>query len=140
MTDDRRRGRRSCHRSSVICHLTLTFANMRISFTEHESFVLTTISEAAARLNLPCYLIGGFVRDKVIGRATKDADIVCIGDGIELAHKVASSFDPKPVVAYFKNFGTAQIKLEDFEIEFVGARKESYTYDSRKPEVSPGNI
>ena len=113
---------------------------MQIHFTEKELMVFKKIEAAAEQLQLPCYLIGGFVRDKVIGRDTKDADIVCFGDGIELAHKVAASFHPKPIVAYFKNFGTAQIKLEDFEVEFVGARKESYRQDSRKPEVVPGSI
>ncbi|MFX8797789.1 hypothetical protein ABTM57_20925, partial [Acinetobacter baumannii] len=63
------------------------------------------------------------------------------GDGIALAHAVAKQFKPKPYVAYFKNFGTAQIKLSDgFEIEFVGARKESYRSDSRKPDVVPGTL
>lgn len=113
---------------------------MPIHFTEKELKVFKKIEAAAEQLQLPCYLIGGFVRDKVIGRDTKDADIVCMGDGIELAHKVAASFQPKPIVAYFKNFGTAQIKLEDFEVEFVGARKESYRNHSRKPEVEPGTI
>lgn len=94
----------------------------------------------AAGLQMPCYLIGGFVRDKLIGRPTKDADIVCLGDGILLANKVAEQFNPVPTVAFFKNFGTAQIKLNDFEIEFVGARKESYNYSSRKPEVEPGTL
>lgn len=102
--------------------------------------IFEKIAAAAEQQQVPCYLIGGFVRDKIIGRPTKDADIVCIGDGIELAHKVASFFDPKPIVAYFKTFGTAQIKLDDFEVEFVGARKESYNHDSRKPEVLPGSI
>ncbi|RYZ65759.1 MAG: HD domain-containing protein, partial [Proteobacteria bacterium] len=68
------------------------------------------------------------------------ADIVCVGDGIELAHKVADRFSPKPTVAYFKTYGTAQLKLDDFEIEFVGARKESYGYHSRNPEVIPGTL
>jgi putative nucleotidyltransferase with HDIG domain len=80
------------------------------------------------------------VRDKLIGRKTKDADIVCVGDGIELAHQVARHFSPKPTVAYFKKFGTAQIKLDGFEIEFVGARKESYRYHSRNPDVLPGTL
>jgi poly(A) polymerase len=113
---------------------------MEINCTDRELQVFEKISTAAAQLQVPCYLIGGFVRDKIIGRNTKDADIVCIGDGIELAHKVASAFSPKPTVAYFKTFGTAQIKLDDFEVEFVGARKESYSQDSRKPEVAPGTI
>ncbi len=103
-------------------------------------FIFKKISHVAAELNLPCYLIGGFVRDKIIGRPTKDADIVCLGDGIALAHKVAERFNPAPTVAFFKNFGTAQIKIADFEIEFVGARKESYRTESRNPEVEPGTL
>lgn len=113
---------------------------MNIEFTGRELEIFRTVMQAADALSVPSWLIGGFVRDKIIGRPTKDADIVCLGDGIELAHAVAAMFDPKPPVSYFKNFGTAQIKLPDLELEFVGARKESYTYDSRKPEVSPGSI
>ncbi len=113
---------------------------MDIPCSEKEMFVFHKIAHAAAELNVPCYLIGGFVRDKRIERATKDADIVCVGDGIELAHKVAHRFQPVPPVSYFKNFGTAQIRIGDWEIEFVGARKESYRYHSRNPEVSPGTL
>lgn len=102
--------------------------------------ILRKIGAAAKELQVPAYLIGGFVRDKIIGRPTKDADIVCIGDGIALAHAVAERFAPKPSVSFFKNFGTAQIKVDGFEIEFVGARKESYRSDSRKPEVSAGTL
>src|ERR1700704_6613407 len=75
---------------------------------------------------------------KKIARAA--ADLVCVGDGIELAHKVADSFQPRPSVSFFKNFGTAHIRLEDWDIEFVGARKESYRYHSRNPEVVPGTL
>lgn len=113
---------------------------MQIVCTDKEFFVFEKIAAAADVLQVPCYLIGGFVRDKIIGRPTKDADIVCMGDGIELAHAVAESFQPKPAVAYFKTFGTAQIKLSHLEVEFVGARKESYSHNSRKPEVVPGSI
>ncbi|MBS1597943.1 MAG: HD domain-containing protein [Bacteroidetes bacterium] len=153
---------------------------MEINCTEKELFVLKKIAHAAQELNAPCYVIGGFVRDKILDRPTKDADIVCVGDGIELANKVADRFQPRPAVAIFKNFGTAQIKLnlplassdreeidgkpfhevdknktqqlannspstgggrgEAFEIEFVGARKESYRYHSRNPEVLPGTL
>ncbi len=113
---------------------------MDINCSEKELFVFEKIARAAAALGTPAYLIGGFVRDKLIGRPTKDADIVCVGDGIMLAHKVAESLKPKPSVSYFKNFGTAQIKHEDWEIEFVGARKESYRAESRNPEVEPGTL
>jgi poly(A) polymerase len=113
---------------------------MDLSFTHTEQVVFDKIAKAAAELSLPAFLIGGFVRDKIIGRPTKDADIVCLGDGIALAHRVADLFEPRPTVAYFKNFGTAQIKLPAFEIEFVGARKESYQPDSRKPQVETGSL
>ncbi|MBN9299627.1 MAG: HD domain-containing protein [Filimonas sp.] len=113
---------------------------MEINCTGKELFLLKKISKAAEELNLPSFLIGGFVRDKIIGRPTKDADIVCLGDGISLAHQVANQFSPVPTVAYFKNFGTAQVKVHDFEVEFVGARKESYRAESRKPEVEAGTL
>src|SRR6201996_3391902 len=113
---------------------------MDINSSEKERFVFKKIARAAAALGTPAYLIGGFVRDKLIGRPTKDADIVCAGDGIVLAQKVADSLVPKPTVSFFKNFGTAQIKWNDWEIEFVGARKESYREHSRNPEVEPGTI
>src|SRR6201996_1186141 len=113
---------------------------MDINLTEKERFVFEQVAKAAEALGTPAFLIGGFVRDKLIGRPTKDADIVCAGDGIALAGKVAESLQPKPAVAWFKNFGTAQIKWNDLEIEFVGARKESYREASRKPEVEPGTI
>ncbi len=139
-------------RTAYIC-------NMHIVYSDKEQLILKKISKAAQELNVPAFLIGGFVRDKIIGRATKDADIVCLGDGIALANKVAGKFHPKPYVSFFKNFGTAQIIIkfpssvnsqapsplekagdEVFEIEFVGARKESYNYDSRNPEVEPGSL
>ena len=123
---------------------------MQIPLTDKEQFILKKIAAAAEELNVQAFLIGGFVRDKIIGRPTKDADIVCLGDGIELASKVAEKFNPVPPVAFFKNFGTAQIKIcftktpssfdEVFEIEFVGARKESYNFNSRKPVVESGSL
>jgi len=103
-------------------------------------FHLTKGANAAKGLQRLVYLVGGFVRDKIIGRKTKDADIVCLGDGIQLAEKVADRFAPRPTVAVFKNFGTAQLRLPDIELEFVGARKESYRSESRKPKVEPGTI
>ncbi len=113
---------------------------MQIVYSDKEQFIFKKISKAAMELNVPAFLIGGFVRDKIIGRTTKDADIVCLGDGIALANKVAEKFHPKPYVSFFKNFGTAQIKIDEFEIEFVGARKESYNYESRNPVVEPGSL
>ena len=142
---------------------------MEINCTSNELSILKKIARAAQELEVETYLIGGFVRDKILGRVTKDADIVCVGDGIELAKAVAKQFNPIPQVSYFKNFGTAHIKvnlsknnessqvspvitskvkqggnLEEtgsgFDIEFVGARKESYRFDSRKPAVEPGTI
>ena len=112
---------------------------MDINCTEKELFLLKKIANSAETLGVETYLIGGFVRDKILGRETKDADIVCVGDGISLAKEVAKQFNPVPTVDYFKNFGTAHIRISnDFDIEFVGARKESYRFDSRKPEVEPG--
>ncbi|HXS58771.1 MAG TPA: HD domain-containing protein [Hanamia sp.] len=117
---------------------------MDINCTEEELLIFGKIAEAGAELNMPVYIIGGFVRDKILDRPTKDADIVCIGDGIELARKTAEKFSPTPNVSFFKNFGTAQIKIfskeSNFEIEFVGARKESYSQDSRKPHVLPASL
>lgn len=102
--------------------------------------MLEKIAFAARKMQVPCYVIGGFVRDKIIDRKTKDIDIVCVGDGIELAEQVASLFRSKPPVSVFKNFGTAQIKLDDIDIEFVGARKESYRSESRNPLVENGTL
>jgi poly(A) polymerase len=113
---------------------------MDIQCTDKELFIFNKIAHAAWELNTPCYVIGGFVRDKLIGRPTKDADIVCVGDGIHLAHEVARRFRPSPKVSHFKSFGTAQMKVNDLEIEFVGARKESYGYHSRNPEIKPGTL
>ena len=113
---------------------------MLIAFSEKEKEIFETIGHTATQLNMPAYLIGGFVRDKIIGRPTRDADIVCLGDGIKLAERVSRHFHPHPQVSFFKNFGTAHIRVGDFDIEFVGARKESYNEASRKPEILPGSL
>jgi len=114
---------------------------MKISFTPKESMIIKKVAKAAEALGLETYLIGGFVRDKILGRETKDADFVCVGDAIELANQTAKQFNPVPQVEYFKNFGTAHLKVSDgFDIEFAGARKESYHRDSRKPDVEPGTV
>ncbi|WP_460759299.1 CCA tRNA nucleotidyltransferase [Niabella terrae] len=126
---------------------------MDIILNRQEAQVIAVVAAAAADLRLETYLVGGFVRDKLLNRATKDIDIVCEGDGIELAQAVAQRLHPAPRVNIFKNFGTAQISASaiaaatgadrsagGFDLEFVGARKESYRSNSRKPEVEPGSI
>jgi putative nucleotidyltransferase with HDIG domain len=113
---------------------------MAIRFTEKEIALFKVVAAAAATLNTQAFAVGGFVRDKILDRPTKDIDIVCLGDGMQLANEVAKQFNPKPPVALFKTFGTAQIKFSEVEVEFVGARKESYSRDSRKPSVTVGTI
>ena len=112
---------------------------MHIEFTPAEEEILHVISASAEQLEVEAYLIGGFVRDCLINRPTKDMDVVCVGDGIRLAQIVSEKLGTrKPVI--FRKFGTAMIRYHDIEIEFVGARKESYKEDSRKPEVTTGNL
>src|SRR5947207_1113917 len=122
---------------------------MDINCTEKELFIFKKIAHAAEELGMKTYLIGGFVRDKILGRDTQDADIVCVGDGIQLAKEVAKRFNPHPRVNVYKTYGTAHIKVAlskhndfskvspfggdlegAFDLEFVGARKESYQYHS----------
>ncbi|WP_298506868.1 HD domain-containing protein [uncultured Maribacter sp.] len=103
--------------------------------------IFKILMEASESLSLEVYVIGGFVRDFVLQRGTpKDIDIVAVGSGIELAKKVASLLPNSPQVSVFKNFGTAMIKYKNLELEFVGARKESYHRDSRKPVVENGTL
>lgn len=113
---------------------------MQIPLHPYEASIFEKIASKAKHQGVQAWVIGGFVRDKLLGRPTKDADIVCTGDGIALAHAVADLFKPRPHVSFFKNFGTAHIRIADFDIEFVGARKESYQVDSRKPAVQPGTL
>ena len=106
---------------------------------QHPIFKL--IGEASDELGVDSYVIGGFVRDYFLKRNTpKDIDVVAVGSGIALAKKVASKLKGKPEISVFKNFGTAMIKHKDLELEFVGARKESYNRDSRKPIVEDGTL
>ncbi|MGZ3845330.1 MAG: CCA tRNA nucleotidyltransferase [Flavisolibacter sp.] len=114
---------------------------MEIKVTDIELEIFDKIARAAAELKYPCYLVGGFVRDKILERPTKDADFVCVGDALKLAEQSSRLFKPQPKVSYFKNFGTAHFKMPDgFDLEFVGARKESYRSHSRNPEVEQGTI
>jgi poly(A) polymerase len=100
----------------------------------------TIVSEAAAELHIDAYLVGGYVRDLFLNRPSKDIDIVAVGSGIGLAQAVAKKMGKGAVLNVFKNFGTAQVKTREWELEFVGARKESYTRDSRKPIVENGTL
>jgi poly(A) polymerase len=102
--------------------------------------VFKIISESAAEMGIPAFVIGGYVRDIILNRPSKDIDIVTVGDGIELAQKVSQKIQADTKVSVFKNFGTAMIKVDGLEVEFVGARKESYRSHSRKPEVSQGTL
>jgi tRNA nucleotidyltransferase/poly(A) polymerase len=103
--------------------------------------IFEVISQASQELGIDSYVIGGFVRDLILKRDfKKDIDIVAVGSGIELALKVSTLLPNKPKVQVFKTYGTAMLRYEDTEIEFVGARKESYTHDSRNPLVENGTL
>ncbi|PWJ44523.1 CCA tRNA nucleotidyltransferase [Sediminitomix flava] len=102
--------------------------------------VFNLIARSGDELDLPTYVVGGYVRDLILKRPSKDIDIVCIGSGIQLAEKVAQNSHKNTTVNTFKNFGTAMIRLDDWELEFVGARKESYRANSRKPIVENGTL
>lgn len=102
--------------------------------------IFQIISEAADELKQECYVIGGFVRDIFLKRPSKDIDVVVVGSGIELASLVSAKLGKHAKITVFKNFGTAQIKHKDLEVEFVGARKESYQRESRNPIVEDGTL
>jgi tRNA nucleotidyltransferase (CCA-adding enzyme) len=103
--------------------------------------IFNVLSEAADDINVEAYVIGGFVRDFFLKRGkAEDIDVVAVGSGIELAKKVSEKLPGKPPVKVFKTYGTAMLKIFDLEVEFVGARKESYTKDSRNPEVEQGTL
>lgn len=105
---------------------------------EHPIF--KTVTECADALGVECYVIGGYVRDLFLKRRNDDIDIVVIGSGIALAEAIKEKLGKRAYLSVFKNFGTAQIKYQDIELEFVGARKESYSRDSRKPIVEDGTL
>lgn len=102
--------------------------------------IFKRLSRIADENNLECYVIGGYVRDLLLHRESKDIDIVVVGSGIELAEAVAKDLGKGAHLSVFKNFGTAQVKFRDLELEFVGARRESYQRDSRKPIVEDGTL
>lgn len=111
------------------------------NFTIKENdFLFRLIGQVSLELNAPAYVVGGYVRNFFLEKISKDIDIVCVGNGIQLAEKVASLLHPVPKVVTYSRFGTAMFKFNDIEFEFVGARKESYSADSRKPAVEEGSL
>jgi len=124
---------------SIIMNKNL-FQNFSIQLSDSEQEIVLKVADAAKSIGTDSYLIGGYVRDKILGRPVKDIDIMCTGSGTELADAFAKQFSPNLNVNHFKRFGTAQVKTGEWEIEFVGARKESYSTDSRKPAVEAGTF
>ena len=102
--------------------------------------IFNVVSEVAKEHKIPAFVIGGFVRDLLLNRNSKDVDFLILGNGIEFAELVAKKIGKGTKVNVFKNFGTAQLVFQDWDIEFVGARKESYRSDSRKPIVENGSL
>ena len=102
--------------------------------------IFRQISQVADGLELECYVVGGYVRDLFLQRPSKDIDVVVVGSGIRMAEALAEKLGKGARVSVFRNFGTAQLKWRDTEVEFVGARRESYTHDSRKPVVEDGTL
>jgi poly(A) polymerase len=121
--------------------LKIAFKDNLVNFATQINSIqaIKSVASAAERVGVEAYVVGGFVRDLLLNRACKDLDFVCVGSGIALANEVASILNEKQVTI-FKNFGTANIKHHDYELEFVGARKESYRNDSRKPIVEDGSL
>jgi len=113
---------------------------MQLQLNPQELSLIGKIADASTQSNLRSFVVGGFVRDKLLGRSCNDIDIVCLGDAIELANACAARFHPSPKVSWFKNFGTAHFFADGFDVEFVGARKESYQRDSRNPVVEAGSL
>ncbi|MEO0339100.1 MAG: HD domain-containing protein [Bacteroidota bacterium] len=113
---------------------------MVFNIQAHERKIFEIISQASQELGYPAYVVGGYVRDRLLARPSKDIDIVCVGSGIDLAEAVAQRLRPIPRVAVYRRFGTAMLKHQGLEVEFVGARKESYRKDSRKPSVEEGSL
>jgi putative nucleotidyltransferase with HDIG domain len=113
----------------------------KYNFTVKENdFLFRLIGKVSKDLNAPAYVVGGFVRNYFLNIHSKDIDIVCVGNGIQLAEKVASLLHPIPKVVTYSRYGTARFRFNDIEFEFVGARKESYHFDSRKPAVEEGTL
>lgn len=118
------------------------FCNMGRSFVKElkANMIFNIVKEAATEVGLNAYVVGGYVRDIILQRSSKDIDFVCVGSGIRLAESVHRRLGKEAKLSVFKNFGTAAIHFDGFEYEFVGARKESYREDSRKPVVEDGTL
>lgn len=115
------------------------FSNAELT-TLLDQNIFHRISEAADDLQLECYVVGGYVRDLFLERPSNDIDVVVVGSGIKVADRLKQLLGRKAHLSVFKRFGTAQVKYRDIEIEFVGARRESYSHDSRKPIVEDGTL
>ena len=113
---------------------------MQLHIAESEQEICMHLQNAAEELGLQAFLVGGFVRDRLLERQCKDIDVVAVGSGIALAEAFAQRFQPALHVVVYEKFGTAAVHYKDFEIEFVGARRESYSRDSRKPVVENGSL
>lgn len=134
------RGLRTCKNVSGLFIILQKFTDLQ-EFIGHPVFL--KIRQAVDQVGMPAYVVGGFVRDKLMGRSSDDIDIVVIGDGIRVAEEFADLVGPGAHVSVFKNFGTAMVNYSDeknWQVEFVGARKESYSNDSRKPRVESGTL
>ena len=115
--------------------------NKKEILTLLEEGIFKTIMNTSHELNIDSYVVGGFVRDYILNKEiVKDIDILCIGSGINFAINVQNSIDSTKKINIYKRFGTAMLKWKDYTVEFVGARKESYSEDSRKPEVKTGTF
>lgn len=125
------------HYISALFMIDLTAEELKQYFSDD---IFKRISETADELGLECYVVGGYVRDIFLQRPSKDIDVVVVGSGIAIAEALGKRLGRGAHVSVFKNFGTAQLKYYGTEVEFVGARKESYTHDSRKPIVEDGTL
>jgi len=113
---------------------------MNLRFTKEEVEIISNTAKAASDLKMEAFVVGGFVRDKILNRPCMDIDFVCLGDANELAMALSKQYTFPPKVSWFKNYGTAHVRIGEYDVEFVGARKESYLQHSRNPIVESGTL
>lgn len=113
---------------------------MTLTFTNQEIEIISNTAKAASNLKMEAFVVGGFVRDKILNRPCMDIDIVCLGDANELALELSKQYSFEPKVSWFKNYGTAHVRIGEYDVELVGARKESYLQHSRNPIVEAGTL